>query len=747
MVEQSAPVASGLPVAGLPFAGWETAFERSPLGMSVVVDQTITRVNAALCELLGHPAAALIGTNALDLVERLMGADVVQRQIEESAATPGNDPRRFHLEGELRRADGSVRWAALEAVVVDDAESLVVVATVTDMTDLHRARTRAATAERLASNQAAVLEWIARGEPLPVIAEACVQLVEANGVGGRSSIYLLRGSRLELLAGRAPDAVNAWVGQPIRGRERSLCDAAILDGTVAVAADLAHPDIPAGLRELAESAGVRAAWSQPITSISTGRPVGSLSTLYRSGHEPSAHERRVGDVACSLVAIALERADAEARLARQATHDPLTGLPNRSLLVDRLERALARPPVEGRSVAILFCDIDRFKVVNDSLGHAVGDEVLVAFGQRFRAAVDARHSVARFGGDEFVVLLEDALADEPTELANALSDAVAAPFPLPTGGELYLTASIGITTTSDERTGDAWLRDADSAMYRAKAEGRNRHVVFDSAMRDAAMARLEVERDLRHAVDRDELVVHYQAVVDLESGRIAGAEALVRWQHPTRGLLPPAEFIPVAEDTGIAVQIDRHVLRIAVAAMARLHGGRPNDGFRLGVNVSGRQIGAPGLVGHVEATCAEHDWPLTALVLEITESAILEGVTAPLDQLHRLHELGVELAIDDFGTGASSLTRLALVPVSQMKVDQSFVAAIDQPADRPVAIVDAVTALARALGLQVTAEGVESRRQLEHLRAIGCGSAQGYYFSKPLPIEEFTQLVEAEPIW
>ena len=498
------------------------------------------------------------------------------------------------------------------------------------------------------------------------------------------------------------------------------------------------------MRQLAESEGLQAAWSQPVLSIATGRPVGTLSTLYRTIHEPSAHERRVGEVACSLVAIALERTESEAMLAHQATHDPLTGLPNRTLLLDRLEHALARR--HGGAVAVLFCDIDRFKVVNDSLGHGVGDEVLIGFAQRFRAAVAPQHTVARFGGDEFVVLLEHFSDDsQAIRVAHDLAAALDPPFVLPAGQEVYLTASIGITLSSEDRTGDSWLRDADAAMYRAKVDGRNRHVVFDADMRRAALERLQVESDLRHAVANAELLVHYQAVVDLRSGRIAGAEALVRWQHPERGLLAPGDFMAIAEDAGLARAVDHHVLEVAVAAMAPVVARRP--GFQLGVNASGRQIGAYGLADLVEATCAAHGFPRHALILEITESAILEGAEESVEQLQRLHALGVGLAIDDFGTGSSSLTRLARVPVSKVKIDQSFVATIDQPGPGSVGIVDAVTAMARALGLQAIGEGVESRAQLEHLRRVGCDFGQGYYFSKPVPLEEFLPLIESDPVW
>ena len=266
-------------------------------------------------------------------------------------------------------------------------------------------------------------------------------------------------------------------------------------------------------------------------------------------------------------------------------------------------------------------------------------------------------------------------------------------------------------------------------------------------MRRSAILRLQVENDLRRAVARDELVVHYQAIVDLGTGRIVGAEALARWQHPERGLLAPAEFIGVAEDIGAIDEIGRHVLDVAISAMSHLTTRRPDRAFQLGVNVSGHQIGSAGFADLVEGLCARHHWRHADLLLEITESAILEGLAESPEQLRRLEEIGIALAIDDFGTGYSSLARLALVPVAQLKIDRSFVATIDHPEARPVGIVDAVTALAGALGLRTTAEGVESSAQLAHLRRIGCDYGQGYYFSKPVPLDEFAALLESDPRW
>ena len=648
------------------------------------------------------------------------------------------------IETEVRMLDAAGGWVdvIVSAInLLDDDDIAGVLMTARDITDLRRA-------ERLASSQSEVLELIARGAPLAEILERCVELVEENGVGGRSSIYLLEDEHLEIRAGRAPRALNEWMREPPRTPPRCLCDVAIASGEAAFIREVADAAMHDGLRSLAVELGIQAAWSQPIHSAGTGEVVGTLSTIYDEPHAPSGHELLVGELACSLVAIALERVATEARLAHQALHDSLTGLPNRSLLVDRLDHALERRGRTDAEIAVLFCDVDRFKVVNDSLGHSVGDELLVAFADRLLAAVDPGDTVARFGGDEFVVLLEDVSdPSRPIDVAERIRASLEEPFATGTGQDVYLTASMGVAAASDHVSGDGWLRDADAAMYRAKERGRNRLELFDSAMRDAAVIRLQIENDLRRAVDRDELRVHYQPIVDLRSGRVVGVEALVRWLHPVRGLLQPDDFILVAEETGTIESIGTHVLDRAVAevsdiverlGLARLH---------LGVNLSARQLGSPGLDDVVHATCRRHGWAPGDLLLEITETVLTEELTAPLDVLGRIRDLGVDLAIDDFGTGHSSLTRLGRMPVNQVKIDRSFVAAIDAGDERLVRIVDAVVAVASALDLRTCAEGVETQAQLDYLRRIRCELAQGFFFAKPLPADELEDLLASDPRW
>jgi diguanylate cyclase (GGDEF)-like protein/PAS domain S-box-containing protein len=694
--------------------------------------------------ILGHPETFWAGRSALDIVHPDDVADVADAWAA-MLATPGEQSSR---EVRMQRVDGGWEDVSVTAVnLLGDPDVAGVVVTTEEVTAQRRA-------ERIASGQATVLEQIARGRSLTEVAEACVTFIEANGIDGRSAVYLLADDRMEVAAGRTPPELDAFMREPIRTTDRSLCDLAMATGEAVILATLKDAPIADALRAVAERTGIAAAWSQPIQSIATREPVGSLCTVFSRDHEPTEHELQVADAACSLMAIAIERHDNEARLAFQAGHDVLTGLPNRAYLLERMDHALGSSSAAARSMALLFCDIDRLKVVNDSLGHRVGDHLLVAFAERLLAAAGPHGTVARFGGDEFVVLLEDLDGSgAPSVVADRIVAQLEHPFVLEDGQEVFLTVSVGLAQGEGHTTGEAWLRDADAAMYRAKERGGDQLARFDATMRRAALVRMQVENDLRRAIDRNELVVHHQPVVDLHTGQIVGAEALVRWQHPDHGLLLPDAFIPVAEDTGMIDAIGRHVLDLALgdATWLRRHlaasGGRMAGSFQLGVNVSARQLATPGLDAEVADACERWDWPKNDLLLEITESALLHRFDGPVDALTRIGDLGVELAIDDFGTGYSSLTRLGQMPVTYVKIDRTFVAAIDVSDSPLVRIVDAVIALAGALDLRVTAEGVETQHQLDYLRLLDCELAQGFLFSRALPITQFAALLQADPHW
>ncbi|HET9771743.1 MAG TPA: EAL domain-containing protein [Acidimicrobiia bacterium] len=428
-------------------------------------------------------------------------------------------------------------------------------------------------------------------------------------------------------------------------------------------------------------------------------------------------------------------------LAHLAVHDTLTGLPNRVLLSDRLEQALRRTARTNASVAVLFIDLDRFKFVNDSRGHAVGDELLVAVADRLRSVVRSHDTVARFGGDEFVVVCEDVdAAVQASVLAERIAETLREPV-LAAGQEVFLGASIGIAVADgDTDSPESLLRDADAAMYRAKDRGRDRCEFFDAVMRTEAVARLEMQSALHRAVERDELRLHYQPVVDLATGAVCGVEALVRWARPHHGLVAPGAFIPLAEETGLIVPIGAWVLEEAVRQVARWQESHPGLAVTVNVNLSAAQLRQPDLAGTLADLIAAHGIAPGALCLELTESTFMEEADGHGAALAALKALGVHLAIDDFGTGYSSLTYLKRFPVNVLKIDQAFVGGLGRDAS-DTAIVRSVVDLAHALGLTVVAEGVETADQAAHLGQLGCDLAQGYYFARPLPADQLDTLL------
>jgi diguanylate cyclase (GGDEF)-like protein len=436
----------------------------------------------------------------------------------------------------------------------------------------------------------------------------------------------------------------------------------------------------------------------------------------------------------------------------RALHDPLTGLANRGLLMEQLAQALARARRRPGSVAVLFLDLDRFKVVNDSLGHAVGDDLLVEVARRLERTMRSADTVARFGGDEFVVLAEDVAGlDEALSLARRLREAIAVPVRVGAGQRVVVTASVGIALSPPgavAATPSSLLWDADVAMYRAKDTGRDRVQLFEDGLRAGSLDRFRSEAMLRHALDHDGLRLHYQPLVDLGSGALAGAEALVRLQDPERGLIPPAEFIPVAEETGLVVPLGAWVVSEAAAQAAAWRSLQPLDAppMTVSINLSGRQLTTPGFAVEVGAAIARSGADASHLCFEITENTLLDATGAGVTTLERLKELGVRLAIDDFGTGHSSLTWLRRLPADFLKIDRTFVAGLGtDPGD--TAIVRAVLDLGQALGLTTIAEGVEKPEQLEALRDLGCHWAQGYHLARPGPPETVTTLIKNDTRW
>jgi diguanylate cyclase (GGDEF)-like protein len=477
---------------------------------------------------------------------------------------------------------------------------------------------------------------------------------------------------------------------------------------------------------------VLSATTDEIEAIGSLR-AGAQDHLHKSDLNPSILRRSV--------LAAIERKRSETQLAHRALHDELTGLPNRALFLDRLGVALDRSRRTSASVAVLFLDVDNFKEVNDSLGHAAGDRVLAALAERLRAMLRPMDTVARFGGDEFTFLFEELASErEVVLIAERISRTTSVPIQHD-GGKLTVTVSIGIAMVGDPNIPpETVIREADAAMYRAKELGRARYELFDEGSRTRAMERLELEAALRLAVERSELRVHYQPKVSLDAKPVVtGFEALVRWQHPERGLLAPDQFLPLAEETGLVLPIGEFVLDQALRQLARWRASNP--ALTMSINVSSRQLEDAGLVSTLAAALRGQGTDPHTVCLEVNETAITEHPELATRVLEGLKGVGVRLAIDDYGTGLGSLANLRLLPFDALKIDASLIRDLSHDPDQ-APVIGAIVELAHALGLSVLAEGVETAAQVDHLRRLGCDGAQGFLFGRPVPEDEAEKLID-----
>jgi diguanylate cyclase (GGDEF)-like protein/PAS domain S-box-containing protein len=675
---------------------------------------------------LGYDPAERVGTAAVDLLHPDELDDVTRVFAEQLLVTGIPAP----IEHRVRHRDGSWRWLESVAMLLTDEPAIGgVLVNARDITDRRRA-------EFIAAEQSRILEAIARGAPLQSSLDAIARLVDTWIPDGLAVLTIVEPDTLLLQVAAAPD-----VPPPV---------VAALDGIAVEAEDAGIPDAvarldirAAGPGETATTLvehGFRSWWGKPIVDAAGGgrKHLGAVIVLRRDAIDPDPSDQRLLDAAGSLTAIAVERDRSEARLSHQAMHDTLTGLPNREQALDRLRRIGRHERQGGPDVAVLFLDLDRFKVLNDSLGHEAGDRLLVEMGRRLDEVLRPGDLVARFGGDEFVIVCEQL---DGVEAAHALAERLLRiarePFVLD-GFETVVTASIGIAV-ADGRPPEALLRDADAAMYRAKEKGRDRAELFDVQLREDVVGRLDTERELRHALEHGGLLLYYQPIVSLQTGAVTGVQSLLRWNHPTRGLLTPADFVGVAEESGLMRPIGEWIRDEVCRTAARWHQEHPEWGRLVtSVNVSAAELSDPHLATNIAKTVLDSDLEPALLSFEITERLLFQDVEAARALFNELHELGVQLALADFGTGYSPLVHLKQFPIDSVKIDQVFVAGLgSDPFDD--AIVDAVVDLSNQLDLVSVAEGVETAAQEERLRAIGCRCAQGQRLGPPMPVP----LVEA----
>lgn len=686
----------------------------------------VTYVSPAVDSVFGTAPENVIGTR---FVDHLDDAGIEQslelyRQLIEHPDDPV--PTEFGLSNASTRRWVEVTWTNQ----LHEPAVRGIVGNLRDISDRKRANA-------FGTDETRVFELILSGAPVPETLDRLVRALEAYIPEGVGSIRLLDPETGLLRSVAAPSLPPEYV-EAVTGYTTLADIDAFLDATeTQVLVDLEHDGTRPELSALCVAHGLRGMWAAPIRSPDGSEFLGLFAFFVPTVREPHPSELAILERARDLAALAIDRDARTQELGRLALHDTLTGLPNRALAQDRLEHALERLAQidDDTHVAVLFVDLDRFKLVNDGLGHETGDELLVEVSRRLAATVRRQDTIARIGGDEFVVLCEDLRdEDQAVELADRAARAFAEPFAL-SHAEVTVSASIGIAVTN--RSSDramSLLQDADAAMYRAKRRGGARHELFDEAMHTQAVSRLLTERALRRALDRDELRVLFQPEFDLASGEPVALEALLRWEHPVRGIVVPGDFLRVAEETGIIVPMGAWVIARAceVARTARHAGGeRP---LTVSVNVSARQLQRPDFAELVARTASDAGVDPTSLCLEISESAVLDDLDTTAEALRSLDAVGVQLAIDDFGTGGSSLTYLRHFPFAKLKIDRMFVEGLGRSAADD-AIVAATIDMAHALDMIVSAEGVETEEQRLRLVDLGCDRAQGYHLGKP---EAFT---------
>ncbi len=701
---------------------------------------TIAYESPAVERILGYQKNELVGRNAFDLVHPDDLPDVhtaFLKILDDPQLTPT-------VEFRFRHSDGSWRW--LEAtgtnLLADPAVSGIVINSrdITERKQIEEERVRLA---RHASLRADIGGALAERQDLPAMLQRCAEAFVHHLDAAFARIWVLddRSEVLELQA-------SAGMYTHIDGTHGRISMGELKIGRIAqdlrphLTNDVCN-DPQISDHDWAIQEGMVAFAGYPLRV--EDRAVGVMALFAR--HALSQDTLEALGATADVIAHGIGRKTFEARLWHHAHHDSMTGLPNRTLFMDRLRDALDKPGAP--SVAVLLLDLDGFKVVNDSLGHEYGDRLLVAASQRLATRLGPGDLLARFGGDEFTVLREHVTyARMATGMAERLMEALAAPFALG-GHQVTISASVGAVLNSPELTTSAdLLRAADVALYRAKAEGRGGTAIFDATRDALALGQLDRETAFRHALALGELRLHYQPKVRLTNGQLHGVEALVRWQHPTAGLLPPAAFIPLAEETGLIVPLGVWVLGEACRQVMAWQEHFPDaTKLELSVNVSPVQVRHPGLVGQVDRVLRETGLPPERLTLEITERGLVEDTEATDRTVEALKALGVRLAIDDFGAYQAGLGYLRQWPMDMLKLDQTLIADIDRD-ERGRAIVAAVVGLALALGMEVTGEGIETAEQLAWLRELGCTYGQGYLFAPALPPEELAAfLAQGRPVF
>jgi diguanylate cyclase (GGDEF)-like protein/PAS domain S-box-containing protein len=714
-------------------------FANSPVGMAIIsADWRWLEVNDALCRMLGRTRDELVGRSP---AEATHPDDIAPSRAVVDRALGGSG--RQEILKRYQRPDGEIVWAMVDSIFVPGRRGDGwFYAHIQDITAERAAHEAVARQARQQAAVAALGRFALEEQDLEAVMDRVAATVAETLDVELCEVMEItpRGSALRLVAG-----VGWEEGQVRRvlvpAGPGSQAGYTLLHEAPVVTHDIASEarfSFAAALRDAGAASGITVA-----VAAREGH-WGVLGAHARSPRHFAPDEADFLRSVANVISSAVDRNRVDEEVRHRAMHDPLTGLPNRALALDRLEGALARRRRDGRAVAVLLADLDQFKLVNDSMGHQAGDDLLVALAPRLHDAVRPSDTVARLGGDEFLVVCEQLDgAHEAIRVAERVAQAINQPIVL-AAGEHFITASIGIAVAESAGADPAdLLRDADAAMYRAKERGRGRYELFDDVLRKRVLTRLRTENELRRGIEQGELRVVYQPVVELVGGSVTAVEALVRWQHPERGLIDPVEFIPVAEDSGLIGALGDWVLTAACRDGARWQERFPRaDPLLVCVNTSPRQLANGAFPARVADIMGRHGLAPGSLALEITESVLMEEAHAPVTVLASLREYGLRLMLDDFGTGYSSLSYLRRFPLDVLKIDRSFVAGLGRD-DEDSAIVAAIVQMARTLGLTVVAEGVERPEQLARLRELDCDRAQGRLIAEPMPADDVVRLMES----
>ncbi len=685
--------------------------------------------NKATARRMGRSAEEVIGKSDMELVapELAAGFSADEQRIVETGR-PMIDKEEYIVD-----ENGQKTWILTTKIPLrNDQDKIIgVVGISRDISDRRRA-------DILRDSQARILENIAINAPLETVLEDLIRLVEMQIPGTSGTIQLTDHNGMLLRHGAAPHVAAAFVkamdGTRI-GPNAGPGGAAVYRSETVVISDMTTDPLMDDFRDQVAANVYRSCWSIPIISP-TEKPLGVFTLYHEQTGDPDEAELHIGAAACHIAGIAIERKLSEERIRFMANHDALTGLPNRALLQDRLEQALRYAQRADHWVTVAFIDLDNFKIINDTLGHTAGDELLKTVASRMVSCLRSVDTVVRIGGDEFVVLLVDQQKSVENVSATVAKIRAAIGVPLEIGGQtLRVSSSIGLANyPNDGKDADTLLANADAAMYRAKELGRDNFQFYTPELNAKVRGELLLQEALRGAVERQEFVLLYQPQVDMLTSHVFAVEALIRWNHPTQGQIPPNHFIPIADQTGLIVPIGNWVLQEACRQnKAWQDAGLPP--IKVCVNVSARQFAEKNFISRVTSALEKSGLEARYLELELTESLIMRDVGQAITTMNDLQRLGVQIAIDDFGTGYSSLSALKTFPVARLKIDRSFIKGLPANVDDR-AVTTAVISLGKKLNLRIVAEGVENDDQIAFLRKNKCDELQGFHFSRPIPPDQ-----------